>query len=107
MRVDVDIASGVIPEFDHPGGWLYLQIMRCTSLTPDLWPDATEIAVTLEAFVDGEWQIAGGLTAIGGVHIYRSGDECPVTNGRWPCPPARVRGTITGNPPTTAFIESR
>lgn len=85
---------------------LKLEIQRCTSAAPSIWPNAsTQLQVDLEVSYDGgsTWLAAGGFGAAGGVHVSRGGTELPITFGRFGVPAGtnrqlRATVTISGGP---------
>jgi hypothetical protein len=71
-----DYATGsyALPETNVPN-WvnrITFEIARCTTLTPDTWPDpASVVKLDTEASVDdgATWFASGGLSALGGIHV--------------------------------------
>lgn len=108
MTLDLDLTQ-TTHEFDFPGGTLFMEIPRCTSLIPSVWPDAQMVAFNFEAsFDNGPWIPAGGCEAPGGIHVQRDGTESLATTFRCPYPgPARVRLTLSAPVSSVALIESR
>lgn len=59
-----------------------MELARCTTATPDIWPNAaTEIRFRLLVSVDNgqTWIPSGGAGAGGGIQIRRDGTEAPLT----------------------------
>lgn len=92
------------------------ELQRCTTIDPTIWPNAsTEVEMGMEASFDdgGTWSPAGGFTAVGGIHILRSGAELATTSidvGVLPGIGRQLRATftITGGPcRTSGTIETR
>lgn len=78
---------------------LVLRVARCTSATPQIWPDAsTTFAVSLDVFRDGEWRNWVGMTSEGGITLNRQGQEAAFSliGGALPAGINRkLRGTVT------------
>jgi hypothetical protein len=82
-----DYEAGSFPfgpvELDSSITQIVLQVARCTSATPDIWPDeAPEISLAHEYSLDGgaNWNGYGGATAPGGIFVSgRTHQEAPFT----------------------------
>jgi len=93
----------------------YFELQRCTSATPDIWPNAsTTISVDLEISTDNgaTWHDFAGFESGGGI-VVRNGVELAVSPMEAPLDPGtnrKLRGTvvITNGPlRTQGFYEVR
>ena len=94
----------------------YFEVARCTTLTPDIWPNSTtELDVKLEISTDNgsTWQFLAGFRAPGGILVRRDGTEATITNINTPIGTGnqrKIRGTaevINGPLRTQGFYETR
>lgn len=119
-----------IPLADYPSGtqnlpvtsvpdtanFFYLEIQRCTSATPTIWPnEATTLTIDLEISYDNgvTWQDFAGYQDSGGIVINHNGVEQPNSVMQAPMEPGtkrKLRGTVViANGPlrTQGFYEAR
>lgn len=94
----------VLPIADHPAGSravvlpvphgatrVAVELARCTSARPDVWPDASlELRLSMDAFAS-RWVEAGTATVIGGIWTLRDGSESQRTRVVFPLPADAVR----------------
>lgn len=82
-----------------------VQVQRCTSATPTIWPNATtSLSITAELSLDGgtNWTTIGSWTSIGGIDSYH-GVETPWSSATFSLPAGagrklRSTATIAGGP---------
>lgn len=94
----------VLPIADHPAGSrvvvlpvphgatrVAVEIARCTSARPDVWPDASlELRLSVDVFASG-WVEAGAATVVGGAWKLRDGTESQRTRLELGLPADAVR----------------